>query len=205
MPEMWMDLWNGMINSLQILNKSLHLYKLKPERMKKEQVQASLYRKVWDAKREIGKVYKNAQSHHSRYADLNAILDTVEPVLFSFGLIIMQPINNNKVTTQLIDIDSGDMVESSIELPAITNPQQMGSAISYFRRYTLSSLLSISTTDDDDAVSASKAAPAKPKATDDLVNKFAQSLADGTAKWTVEKFTANYELTEEQLKLIEGV
>jgi len=205
LPEMWMDLWNGMINSLQILNKSLHLYKLKPERMKKEQVQASLYRKVWDAKREIGKVYKNAQSHHSRYADLNAILDTVEPVLFSFGLIIMQPINNNKVTTQLIDIDSGDMVESSIELPAITNPQQMGSAISYFRRYTLSSLLSISTTDDDDAVSASKAAPAKPKATDDLVNKFAQSLADGTAKWTVEKFTANYELTEEQLKLIEGV
>ncbi len=205
MPEMWMDLWNGMINSLQILNKSLHLYKLKPERMKKEQLQASLYRKVWDAKREIGKVYKNAQSHHSRYADLNAILDTVEPVLFSFGLIIMQPINNNKVTTQLIDIDSGDMVESSIELPAITNPQQMGSAISYFRRYTLSSLLSISTTDDDDAVSASKAAPAKPKATDDLVNKFAQSLADGTAKWTVEKFTSNYELTEEQLKLIEGV
>jgi hypothetical protein len=200
-----MDLWNGMINSLQILNKSLHLYKLKPERMKKEQVQASLYRKVWDAKREIGKVYKNAQSHHSRYADLNAILDTVEPVLFSFGLIIMQPINDNKVTTQLIDIDSGDMVESSIELPAITNPLQIGSAISYFRRYTLSSLLSISTTDDDDAVSASKAAPAKPKATDDLVNKFAQSLADGTAKWTVEKFTANYELTEEQLKLIEGV
>ncbi len=205
MPEMWMDLWNGMINSLQILNKSLHLYKLKPERMKKEQLQASLYRKVWDAKREIGKVYKNAQSHHSRYADLNAILDTVEPVLFSFGLIIMQPINNNKVTTQLIDIDSGDMVESSIELPAITNPQQMGSAISYFRRYTLSSLLSISTTDDDDAVSASKAAPAKPKATDDLVNKFAQSLADGTAKWSVEKFTANYELTEDQIKLIEGV
>jgi len=205
LPEMWMDLWNGMINSLQILNKSLHLYKLKPERMKKEQLQASLYRKVWDAKREIGKVYKNAQSHHSRYADLNAILDTVEPVLFSFGLIIMQPINNNKVTTQLIDIDSGDMVESSIELPAITNPQQMGSAISYFRRYTLSSLLSISTTDDDDAVSASKAAPAKPKATDDLVNKFAQSLADGTAKWSVEKFTANYELTEDQIKLIEGV
>lgn len=173
--------------------------------MKKEQVQASLYRKVWDAKREIGKVYKNAQSHHSRYADLNAILDTVEPVLFSFGLIIMQPIRENKVITQLIDIDSGDMVESSIELPAINNPQQMGSAISYFRRYTLSSLLSISTTDDDDAVSASKAAPSKPKATDDLVKKFAQSLADGTAKWTVDKFTSTYELTEEQTKLIEAV
>lgn len=181
------------------------MYKLKPERMKKEQVQASLYRKVWDAKREIGKVYKNAQSHHSRYADLNAILDTVEPVLFSFGLIIMQPINDNKVTTQLIDIDSGDMVESSIELPAITNPQQMGSAISYFRRYTLSSLLSISTTEDDDAVSASKAAPAKPKATDELVQKFAQSLADGTAKWTIEKFKVNYELNEAQIQLIEAV
>jgi hypothetical protein len=173
--------------------------------MKKEQVEASLYLKVWNAKREIGKVYKNAQSHHSRYADLNAILDSVEPVLFSFGLIIMQPIRDNKVITQLIDIDSGDMVESSIELPAINNPQQMGSAISYFRRYTLSSLLSIRTTDDDDAVSASKAAPTKPKATDDLVNKFAQSLADGTAKWSIEKFISTYELTEEQTKLIEAV
>ena len=171
--------------------------------MKKEQVQASLYRKVWDAKREIGKVYKNAQSHHSRYADLNAILDTVEPVLFSFGLIIMQPIRENKVITQLIDIDSGDMVESSIELPAITNPQQLESAISYFRRYTLSSLLSISTTDDDDASLASKALPSKPAASDDMVNRFAKSLKDGTAKWTKEKFLAAYSVTDEQLKTIE--
>ena len=175
--------------------------------MKREQVQASLYRKVWDAKREIGKVYRNAKNPHFKhnYADLNGILDTVEPVLHDFGLILLQPIKDNKVISQLICVDSGDMIESSIDLPAITNPQQLGSAISYFRRYTLSSLLSISTTDDDDAVNASKAVPGKPQASNDLVNRFAQSLADGTAKWTVEKFTSTYELTEEQTKLIEAV
>lgn len=173
--------------------------------MKKEQVQASLYRKVWDAKRQIGKVYRNAQSHHSKYADLNNILDTVEPILFDYGLILMQPIRENKVVTQLIDVDSGDLVESCIDLPNITDPQKLGSAISYFRRYTLSSLLSISTTDDDDAQSATKSMEKKPAASDDLVKRFVQSLADGTAKWNIEKFKANYELNEVQIKLIETV
>lgn len=174
--------------------------------MKREQVQASLYRKVWDAKREIGKVYRNAKNPHFKhnYADLNGILDTVEPVLHDFGLILLQPIKDNKVISQLICVDSGDMIESSIDLPAITNPQQLGSAISYFRRYTLSSLLSISTTDDDDASLASKALPSKPAASDDMVNRFAKSLKDGTAKWTKEKFLAAYSVTDEQLKTIEG-
>ena len=174
--------------------------------MKREQVQASLYRKVWDAKREIGKVYRNAKNPHFKhnYADLNGILDTVEPVLHDFGLILLQPIKDNKVISQLICVDSGDMIESSIDLPAITNPQQLGSAISYFRRYTLSSLLSISTTDDDDASLASKALPSKPAASDDMVNRFAKSLKDGTAKWTKEKFLAAYSVTDEQLKMIEG-
>lgn len=174
--------------------------------MKKEQVQASLYRKVWDAKREIGKVYRNAKNPHFKhnYADLNGILDTVEPVLHDFGLILLQPIKDNKVISQLICVDSGDMIESSIDLPAITNPQQLGSAISYFRRYTLSSLLSISTTDDDDASLASKALPSKPAASDDMVNRFAKSLKDGTAKWTKEKFLAAYSVTDEQLKTIEA-
>jgi hypothetical protein len=174
--------------------------------MKREQVQASLYRKVWDAKREIGKVYRNAKNPHFKhnYADLNGILDTVEPVLHDFGLILLQPIKDNKVISQLICVDSGDMIESSIDLPAITNPQQLGSAISYFRRYTLSSLLSISTTDDDDASLASKALPSKPAASDDMVNRFSKSLKDGTAKWTKEKFLAAYSVTDEQLKTIEG-
>jgi hypothetical protein len=175
--------------------------------MKKEQTQASLYHKIWEAKRQIGKVYRNAKNPHFKhnYADLNAILDTVEPILFDMGLMLLQPIRENKVVTQLIDVDSGDLVESCIDLPNITDPQKLGSAISYFRRYTLSSLLSISTTDDDDAQSATKSMEKKPAASDDLVKRFVQSLADGTAKWNIEKFKANYELNEVQIKLIEAV
>jgi len=39
--------------------------------------------KLWHAKQEIGKVYKNANNPHFKrsYADLNAILQTVEPIL----------------------------------------------------------------------------------------------------------------------------
>jgi hypothetical protein len=52
------------------------------------------------------------------------------------------------------------IAESWIDLPLNLQPQPLGSAITYFRRYTLSSLLALEI-DDDDAQSA-KPAPVKP-------------------------------------------
>lgn len=173
--------------------------------MKKEEKEETFLQRLLKAKMEIGKVYRNAENKHlkSKYADLNSILDTCEPVLLKHGILIMQPIVDGMVFTRLVDVETKDTLESWISIPEIANPQQLGSAISYFRRYTLSSLLSISTTDDDDGSGASKAIPKKTIASDDLVKRFAKSLAEGTAKWSVEKFKENYELTEEQLKSIE--
>jgi hypothetical protein len=73
----------------------------------------------------------------------------------------------------------------------------MGSAVSYFRRYSLTSLLCLQTTDDD-AELASKP-KAKPTATDELVDKFIVSLQAGTNKWSAEKFISTYALTEAQI------
>ncbi len=57
----------------------------------------TLHQKLHRAKLAIGKVTKNATSHHSKYADLNAILSTVEPVLLENGLLLIQPIQGNSV------------------------------------------------------------------------------------------------------------
>jgi hypothetical protein len=121
--------------------------------------------KLAELKKEIGKVKKNATNPHfkNNYADINAILDSVEPLMESKGLLLLQPIQNNKVCTQIIDIESGESIESSIELSQGLTSQQLGSQITYFRRYSIQSLLSLQA-EDDDAQKASYVAPqaAKP-------------------------------------------
>ena len=51
--------------------------------------------------------------------------------------------------TRLVCVEKGMFVESGIPLPEIADPQKLGSAITYFRRYTLASLLGLKSTDDD--------------------------------------------------------
>jgi hypothetical protein len=118
--------------------------------MKKEEVvdvlpkTETLYTKLWKAKQEIGKVTKGSNNpfFKSKYADLNALLEATEPILLKHGLIVLQPIKNGSVCTQIIDADSGDMVESILTLPIISDPQKLIASITYYRRGTLQSLLS---------------------------------------------------------------
>lgn len=117
----------------------------------------NIYLKLHEAKKSIGVVKKNAKNPHFKntYADLNALIEAVEPILIENNLIILQPIKDGKVFTEIVDVESGESVTSSIDLPTSGNPQQMGSAITYYRRYTLQSLLSLQA-DDDDGQMASK-------------------------------------------------
>ena len=48
----------------------------------------------------------------------------------------------------ILDLEGG-FVESSLELPANLDAQKIGSAITYYRRYTLQSLLGLQAEDDD--------------------------------------------------------
>jgi hypothetical protein len=120
-----------------------------------------IYGKLLEAKKQIGKVSKNAKNPHFKntYADINALIEAVEPILLECGLVLLQPIESGKVITKVIDIDTGEAIESTMELPTLSNPQQMGSAITYYRRYTLQSLLSLQAEDDD----GNKASQPQPK------------------------------------------
>jgi hypothetical protein len=165
------------------------------------QVTLSFHQKLHRAKLAIGKVTKNATSHHSKYANLNAIIEAVEPILLENGLLLLQPIQGNSVCTQIIDIDSGVMVESCMELPAGMNPQQQGSAITYYRRYTLQSTLSLQAVDDD-GEAASKPAPVKSTPTkhpiqDERLQAALDFIASG-GDYSIEHLKADFSLTKEQ-------
>jgi len=86
---------------------------------------------------------------NSKYYDINALLDALKPVLNKVGLVVMQPLDGDKLKTILIDPDSGDKVESALNLIVNPDPQKMGSIITYFRRYMLASMLALQAEDDD--------------------------------------------------------
>lgn len=125
----------------------------------------SVYKKLLEAKKEIGKISKDSKNpfFKSNYLSLNGLIDAIDDVLNKHELLLLQPIKDGKVITQILDIEKdGGAVQSEMVLPNITDPQKLGSAITYFRRYTLESLLGLKA-DDDDGNLASKKEPVKPR------------------------------------------
>jgi hypothetical protein len=181
----------------QFMEKQLTSSSEKIRQANEVQATLSFHQKLHRAKLAIGKVTKNANNPHFKksYADLNAIIEAVEPILLENGLLLLQPIQGNSVCTQIIDIDSGVMVESCMELPAGLNPQQQGSAITYYRRYTLQSTLSLQSVDDDGAA-ASKSTPTKPPITDERLTDAITAIEKGT--YSLEKLREQFSLTKEQ-------
>lgn len=115
--------------------------------------------KLLEFQKKIGVIAKDSKNPHFKntYASLTQILSEVKPIMSELGLTITQPIKDGKVFTCIFDSDK-EIASSEIQLPINLTPQQLGSAITYFRRYTISSLLALEI-DDDDAQSTNKVTP----------------------------------------------
>lgn len=115
---------------------------------------------------EVSKISKDSANpfHKNNYASLDNIIDEVRPILTKHGLNVMQfPKSDGQtvsVTTYLLH-DSGEWIESEplSMKPAKTDPQGIGSCITYARRYSLQAFLSLNTGEDDDGNGASNAKP----------------------------------------------
>jgi hypothetical protein len=158
-----------------------------------------IYAKIHAAKQEIGVVKKNAKNPHFKntYADLNALIEAVEPILLSKGLILLQPIKDGKVFTQVIDTETFEMVESSIDLTANLTAQALGSQITYYRRYTLQSLMSLQSDDDDGQKASAPQAITKPICSAALFEK-AITRYEGLELDVFDKLKTAYTLTAQQ-------
>jgi len=108
------------------------------------------------AQREMGNAVKNGTNPHfkSKFADLNSVRDAVIPLLNENGILVLQPMVNldgNEYVKTVLLHDSGETIESytKIVCKAQNDPQALGSAITYARRYGLQSLVCIGAEDDD--------------------------------------------------------
>jgi len=111
----------------------------------------TLNQKLFKLQGEIGTIKKDSTNPHFKnsYFDINKLIETIQPLLQSNGLLLTQPILNGIQYSRITDVESGAFVESGIQLPNEINPQKMGSASSYYRRYSLVGLLALQGEDDD--------------------------------------------------------
>lgn len=112
--------------------------------------------KILKIQEEIGVLVKteNNPFYKSKYLDINALLEQLQPLLIKNNLRVIQPLTivdgKNALATQVYDVEKKEvLIDSNILLPENTDPQKMGSAITYYRRYALQSLFLLRAEDDD--------------------------------------------------------
>ena len=110
-----------------------------------------IYQKLFKLQQEIGAISKDSKNpfFKSSYFDINQLVDKLLPLLKQNKLLLLQPIVKNEVYAIIQDTESDGRVVSSIPLPEMQDPQNIGGAITYYRRYALVSLLGLQADDDD--------------------------------------------------------
>jgi len=162
-------------------------------------------KKLLEVKKKIGVLSKDSKNpfFKSQYLSLNELLNAVDPLLHEEGLILLQPIVEGVVKSQIIDCENNNtLAESSLDLPDIKDPQKLGSAITYYRRYTLKSLLAISEEDDDgNKASKQKPKPFEGKLKPEAVKQAIERIKNGEDT-LIEKMKAKYDLTVEEVQIL---
>jgi len=132
----------------------------------------------------IGAITKDAVNefaNNHQYFDINTLISELIVHMELNRVLLTQPIIDGVVVTRIQDLDSDEFIESSLKLPELDNPQKIGSCLTYYRRYTLSSLLGLHAEDDDANLASTKKKPTgnnQEKSDDDK-----EWLRQGTPEW----------------------
>lgn len=128
------------------------------------------------AQKEIGNASKDAKNPHFRnsYASLGSVIEAVKEPLNKHGIAIVQTLSEGKeglhLSSRLLHT-SGQWIEDTAFSPISKNdPQGVGSAVTYLRRYSLAALLCITQEDDDGNAASGGATQSAPKAKQTVQN-----------------------------------
>lgn len=123
--------------------------------MKTSQETDKIYPAFAKMQRELGKAKKSADNpfFKSKYADLKSVMEACDDALIANGFSFSQGYGLEPVPhvyTRLIHAESGQWFESQVPLiVSKEDPQGVGSATTYFRRYSIVSMLNLEQEDDD--------------------------------------------------------
>lgn len=117
----------------------------------------NIYKALADFQQKVPVIHKDTQGYGYSYADLPTIFEKINPLLKEFGLGFTQTFNHTELKTTLFHVESGETIESILDIPQgiqlakMNEFQVLGSGITYLRRYALSALLGLVTDKDTDA------------------------------------------------------
>lgn len=117
------------------------------------------YKALAELQASIGKVVKSTDNpyYKSHYADLNALFEQIKPIINEKGFVLVQTVNGAILETYLIHLETGESLHSTMDLlTAKPDMQQLGSAITYARRYSILPMLNVETVDDDGNLASGK-------------------------------------------------
>ena len=135
----------------------------------------------------IKDIAKDSKGYGYNYTSLDKLLQYVRPLLADYGIAFIQmPVGNENevgIETLYIHPESGEWISNAIVSPlhdarGMNIYQSAGCAITYFRRYSLSSFIGIASEDDTDAVTDTVS-----KQSESQVDKHFKSLKEEDDKW----------------------
>ena len=130
----------------------------------------NIYKALADFQQEVPPIHKGTQGFGYSYADLSAIFKVINPLMKKHKLGFTQLLNGEDLKTVIFHVTSGESIESTVhiqqdvQLAKMNTFQVLGSAITYYRRYSLSAALGLITDKDIDACGEQETkAPTPPK------------------------------------------
>ncbi len=117
----------------------------------------NLNQKIAFIQNAIGGLEKSGLNPHfkNRYVELNQIIDALAPLLDEQDLSLTMALTNvmgrPAIKLAITEIAEGEdnFIQEVMTLPDLQDPQKMGSAITYYRRYMLMSFFNLKSLDDD--------------------------------------------------------
>ena len=158
----------------------------------------NLYRAIAGFQAEVPILIQNTKGYNYTYVDLAEIVRVITPILKKHGLAYIQPlVGDSEIETILFHVETGESIKSRVKIPVVELDrmnlyQSMGSAISYFRRYSISSMLNLISEKDNDAAGKQS----KAKISDKDFETALEYIQKGD--YTIEKLLAKYQLTKTQ-------
>lgn len=114
-------------------------------------MEQSIYQRVMNVSNEIGTLSKDAKNpfYKSQYLTLNQLLDSLMPLLDKHQLTLTNYVSNGCLVTVIKTADETITSEFPIGQTLFSDPQKVGSVMTYARRYNLVSIFNIKAEDDD--------------------------------------------------------
>lgn len=121
-----------------------------------------LFKALAAFQQEVPVIHKGTKGYGYSYADLPAIFEVINPLMKKHKLGFTQLLGDGNIKTIIFHSESGETLESEVTIPnnvmlkGMNEFQVTGSAITYYRRYSLSAILGLVTDKDTDGTGSNE-------------------------------------------------